>query len=234
MYGILVPFLSPALLELGYSKQEVGFIVSGTFLCQMLLPTLGGRISDKYLSADRTILYGAWLMFAAAFAMYFESVKSVLFVGLLVVFSIARSPMVSLQDALAMQTAGDDPKGYSYMRVMGSVGFALAAVAFGYIVEHYGIMTFFPGMALACFAFAVQSLFLPKEKKRPATEGMPGFWKRLDRTWWLWLTAIVINWFCFGPFNYGFTLYLTEQGIPDSIAGWMWGIGVFAEIVVFL
>ena len=58
-YGVIVPFLSPALLELGYSKQQLGLITAGLYMINTVMPILGGRVTDKYLSIDRTITIGA-------------------------------------------------------------------------------------------------------------------------------------------------------------------------------
>ena len=89
-------------------------------------------------------------------------------------------------------------------------------------------------MFWACVAFAVQSLLLPKEIKTPLPQMEQGFWRSLNRSWWLWLIAMMCHWIAFGPFNYGFTLLLAEQGISESATGWIWSIGIAAEFALFL
>ena len=49
----------------------------------------------------------------------------------------------------------------------------------------------------------------------------------------MWLLAMMCHWLAFGPFNYGFTLLLEEQGLPPRMAGWFWTMGISAEIAVF-
>jgi len=141
--------------------------------------------------------------------------------------------MASLQDALAMQVAKDQPSVYARMRMVGSLGFVVGSAVFGYLVGLRGIDLFFTGMFVSCLAFAAQSLFLPKGASRDGAEPDVHFWRTLGRDWWLWLSAMVLHWIAFGPYHYGFTMLLQEQGVPDAWTGWYWSLGVAAEVGMF-
>lgn len=232
--GITLPYLSPVLLDMGYSKQQSGLIVGLFALCNAVVPLWGGRLSDRYLSADRTLQWCGLLMLGCSLMLWFYARASPLFLLLLLIFAAFRSPIIPLQDTLAMQVAGNDPSGFARMRMLGSLGFALAVIAFGYLSEAAGRQTFFPVLVVCCAVFLLHAMALPREKKHPETAQIKGFLHRLDRSWWIWLSAMMCHWFCFGPYNYGFTLLLAEQGVAQRFTGWFWSIGVFVEIGLFL
>ncbi len=235
VFGLTMPYFSPVLIDLGYSKAETGLILGAFYLCSAVAPIVGGRVSDRYLRADLTLRLCAFGM--AAFAVLFwilADKPSWPFLAALIGYTLVRGPAIPLQDALAMQEAGGDPKRYSRMRVLGSLGFVVSVTLFGHLAESYGYRIFFPVVVAGCAVFALQSLWLPRERKIAPTRADSGFWRSLSPSWWGWLLAMMCHWFSFGPYHYGFTLLLAEQGIPSSWHGWFWSAGVAAEIAVFL
>jgi len=235
-FGLTMPYFSPTLLDMGYSKREVGLILGAFYLCNAVAPLLGGRISDRYFRADVTLRFCAFGM--ALFSGLFWGLSgepSLAFFAVMIGFTAARGPVIPLQDALAMQEAESDPSRYARMRVKGSIGFIVSVVGFGYAAERFGYGAFFPIVFAGCLVFALQSLWLPKERPlAPPTSEREGFWQSLSPSWWLWLLAMMCHWFSFGPFHYGFTLLLREQNVPGDWHGWYWSIGVLVEVGVFL
>lgn len=235
IFGIMVPLLSPVLLEMGYSKSAVGLIQAAIYFTSVVIPILGGRLSDLYFSQDRLIRITAWVMSLAALLMWLISGHpSWLFVTALITLAAARAPQVPLQDALAMQTAGSHPGQFAKMRQAGSFGFAIAAILMGYFSQTWGLKVFFPAMVCATLLYSLNSFFLPPEQKSDVAIEKKAFWMELNHTWWMWLAALFCHWLSFAPYHYGFTILLTEADVPLSITGWMWAVGVAAEIGFFL
>lgn len=233
--GVAVPFLSPALLDAGYSKSEAGLIVAATYIFSVFVPIFGGRITDRFMTPDQMLRYAAWIMVLSASGLWwFSGERSFLFMFFLITYSAARSPMVPLQDALAMQVAKDNAATYGRMRMTGSLGFALASTGFGYVVGMRGISIFFLGLVVVCLCFAVQTLFLPRGERTHEKGSSSHFWRELGSNWWLWLSAMVLHWIAFGPFHYGYTLLLEEQGVSPEASGWYWSMGIGAEVIMFL
>ncbi len=234
VFGITVPSLSPALLHLGFSKQQVGLIVAATYSFNALVPIMGGRLTDRFLTLTQTIRLAAFAMALTSLGVYFNAgQRPFLFLAFLLANAAVRSPVNSLHDALAMQSARDQPGAYGRLRMIGSLGFAVGSAGFGYLVDLHGIDIFFAGMVAAMTAFAGASLLLP-DRGRAAPDAAPShFWRALDRQWWLWLAAMFLHWTAFGPYHYGFTLLLLEQGVHQHLTGFYWSLGVIAEVVMF-
>jgi len=233
-FGLFLPFLSPVLAELGFAKHEIGLIHSGLSLCIASIPLAIGRLSDRVGSADLTVKICTLLMLAASVVLWHQhhSVKPVV-VAIILIYGISRAPVLPMLDTLAMQEANQDPGTYSRLRLMGSIGFICSSVIAGWMLSGH-FMRFFPILCLLSGFFWLHSLFLPAERKQPIARDEVGFWQSLDRSWWIWLFAMMLHWFCFGPYHYGFTFLLQEQAIPDRLHGLVWSIGVLAEIGVFL
>lgn len=235
LFGLILPFLSPVLIHQGYSKAQTGMILSMFYFFSSVIPILGARLSDRFLSADRMIRYCAWTLVAASGPLwYFSKEPSWLYLVFFAVLGAARSPIVSLQDTLAMQVSNNDPKMFARRRLVGSVGFIVAAVAGGWLIERYGLRTFYPLLLGTSFVFAVTTLNLPRENKVGGNTPRAQFWRRLTPGWWLWIAAMSAHWLAFAPFHYGFSLLLEETGVAPTMIGWVWSIGVLAEIGVFL
>lgn len=234
VFGVTVPSLSPALLNLGFSKQQVGLIVAATYSFNALVPIMGGRLTDRYLTLTQTIRLAAFAMALTSLGLYlFAGERALLFLAFLLANAAVRSPINSLQDALAMQTARDQPGGYGRLRMVGSLGFAVGSAGFGYLVELRGIDIFFAAMALTTAVYAGVTLLLPDRGREHHGSEPLHFWRGLDRQWWLWLVAMFLHWTAFGPYHYGFTLLLLEQGVKQQLTGLYWSLGVGAEIAMF-
>lgn len=234
IFGIFLPYISPLLEHMGFAKAAIGWIQGGIALTAVLSPVIITRLSDRYFSADRLLKACAVLMGLLALVLWGTFDQPVVFVVVLIAFAVCRAPVVPLQDALAMQVVQDLPKRYAKLRVLGSIGFALAALVGGVMIDRFGLKCVLWLLAAGSLVLVVGTLGLPREPKRPRTHTRKRFWTTLRARWWGWLAAMACHWFCFGPFHYGFTFLLQETQIPRPHHGVYWSLAVAAEIVVFL
>ena len=114
---------------------------------------------------------------------------------------------------------------YGKARVMGSIGFMLYGIVFSYIKTNH-LLNFIILMVLTAFS----ALYFKEDKTiKKRSSGKTNFLK--DYKFWL---AVIFLQISFGGFYNFFTIYLINHGIDKEYVGWLWGIGVTAEIVVFL
>lgn len=233
MFGALLPFLSPLLDAMGFSKTQIGWIQAGTAFSATLTPLIVGRIADRFLSVDRMLKVSQVAMMVSAVALFSSQDHPAWFVAVLVLFTISRAPVVPLQDSYAMERSGDNPVGYAKVRVLGSMGFAVSAIITGALIARQQVFILLPLLVVMCAATALSASVL-KPIPSVSHRNTASFWNALNSQWWGWLAAMAMHWFCFGPFHYGFTFLLEESGIPRSQHGVIWAVGVLAEITVFL
>lgn len=234
MFGVLMPFLAPILVDMGFSKTQAGALTAFLHVFNVIFPIISGRITDKYLTPAQMLRYCAVSIFIALICLWWVSGESDwLFVLALGFFGVCRSPIVPLQDTLAMQLADNDAGRYSRMRLTGSLGFAVGAVGMGYLLEGTGKSLFFPTLVVLGAVFTFSTYRLPLQKRTITTSSVVGFWRHLGPRWWLWLFTMMLHWIAFGPYNYGFTFLLKESGVAEHLTGWFWSIGIAAEVIFF-
>ena len=113
---------------------------------------------------------------------------------------------------------------YGKARVTGSIGFMLYGIIFSYIQINHLISFIF-----LMFLTSLSSLYFKEDKTIKKSSSKINFLK--DYKFWLGLIFLQIS---FGGFYNFFTIYLLKHGINKEYIGWLWGIGVGAEIIVFL
>ena len=113
---------------------------------------------------------------------------------------------------------------YGKARVMGSLGFMLYGIIFSYIKINHLI-----SFIILMFLTSISAFYFREDKKIKKKTSKIDFIKNYK--FWLGLILIQIS---FGGFYNFFTIYLIKNGIQKEYVGWLWGIGVMAEIVVFL
>ena len=242
--GMVAPFLSPLLLQLGFSRQETGFVHGASALCATLSPIVAGRICDRYLPAERLAQACAAALVLTAALRWWGADSAVVLTVLVLAFAALRAPLAPLHDTLAMQVAGNSARLYGRLRVMGSMGFVVSSMLAGWLRSTPAsnastdgqLLRYFPLLLVLASLVLTATLGLPAEVRAPlpADHAASGFWRGLGATWWLWLAAMMLHWFAFGPYHYGFSLFLTEQGMDAGLTGLLWSLGVVAEILVFL
>jgi len=114
---------------------------------------------------------------------------------------------------------------YGKARVMGSIGFMFYGIVFSYFKINHLI-----SFIILMFLTALSALYFKEDKtvKRNTLQKINIF---KDYKFWLGLIFLQIS---FGGFYNFFTIYLINHGINKEYVGWLWGIGVSAEIIVFL
>jgi len=113
---------------------------------------------------------------------------------------------------------------YGKARVMGSLGFMLYGIIFSYIKINHLI-----SFIILMFLTAISAFYFKEDKTIKKKTSKINFSKNYK--FWLGLIFMQIS---FGGFYNFFTIYLIKNGINKEYVGWLWGIGVIAEIIVFL
>jgi len=233
-FGVFLPFFSPFLETLGYSKTQIGLLYTSFSLFGLCAP-LAGRISDKRWGPARTLKVFTLGMFLSLLALTFLLPRRGWpFLAGLWAYATLRAPIGSLQDTIAMSLAGEHPGKYASMRVVGSIGFALSSAAVGWYFQLFGLTRFFQVLLVAAIPFALTTWNLKDPGWVQESAYAKSFWQDLSPNWWWWLAAMTAHWFCFAPFHYGFTFLLSEQGVRGELHGVAWSLGVLAEVLVFL
>lgn len=235
--GLNSPYFPLWLEAHGFRGAPMGMIAALSPGMSFFGPPLVGLLSDargargSLLSAACALacsaliglclceLFGASRTFGVVFAAVF-------------VYAACRSPMILLADRITIEHGGD----YGRRRVWGSVGFMLAAVAFGRWCPP-GATRWLPG-AMACtlaVAFVI-SLSLPRATLATRALGVSAFGSARGllerRSFRAFLVGSALAAASHSSYDLCGALFFRDLGASDDTIGLLYGTAVLAEIAL--
>jgi PPP family 3-phenylpropionic acid transporter len=232
--GTLVPYWSLYLKSLGFGVTEIGELVAILMATKIVAPNVWGWIAD-HTGRRMLIVRIASLLAAVAFAGVFAGSGYWWLVAVMIVFSFFWNASLPQFEATTMSHLGSDTWRYSSIRLWGSVGFIVTAAGLGPLLDAYGAGVV-PAVVMGLFiAIWFSSLAVPESAAGHLPLDQEPLRKVLGRPLVIALLAV-----CFlmqashGPYYAFFTLYLEDFGYSRSLIGQLWGLGVIAEIGVFM
>lgn len=156
--GVLYPFVSVILADLGFSPGEIGLISSLGAVGFTIAVPAWGHLADVLLGRPRTLQLCA-IGGGAAIAALLLPVPPPIVIGLFLLFWVFESAWQPLADALTVNALrGRD---YARVRLFSSLGFSVAAILAGQLYDRTGYVAAFVLFAAAAGAMAVAAAFLP-------------------------------------------------------------------------
>ena len=236
--GAFNPFAPLWFKELGFSTLAIGTIASLQAWTRVLGPYAWGWLGDHGTPRVRLVQLAAGLSLLAACALLWVRGYTAVAVCTALLF-LANGGVVPLTEAtLARHLAtgqGMDAGRYGRVRVWGSVGFIVAVVAFGALLERGGI-GLFPALVVGTYgALVLAALRLPVAREAPhSQDGVPPVLSVLRRPVVAWFFASVFFTVLAHTSLYTFfSLYLDSLGHGKATVGLLWAVSVAVEIAFF-
>ena len=149
--------------------------------------------------------------------------------------SLFTSSTLPLSESLTLAHLATTNGHYSRIRMWGSLGFIVAAVALGFLIDGYGIRS------LLWFVLAVQlclfwlTFTLPEAKVASHHTDHFSVWKiiRIPAVMALLIgCAMMVT--AHGVLYNFYSIYLAEHGYSKGMIGLLWAVGVICEIIIFM
>jgi PPP family 3-phenylpropionic acid transporter len=235
--GVILPYWSLYLRSLNFEPARIGELIAVLQATKVVAPNVWGWIAD-HTGKRMTIIRIACLATTACFAgLYFVGDS---FFGMALVtlsFSFFWNAALPQFEATTLDYLGhQDIHIYSRIRLWGSVGFILTALLGGFVLQDYGV-DIVPMVLLGLFlTLWLNSLSVPEKvtatlhPRQPQSLGQVLLQSRV-------LTLLTV---CFliqashGPYYAFFSIYLESLGYSQGLIGGLWGLGVVAEVIVFM
>ena len=202
---------------------------------KIVAPNVWGWIADRF-GRRMPIVRLACLATALCFAgVFWAGGRFWELASVMLLFSFFWNAALPQFEATTLNHLGQSAHRYSIIRLWGSVGFILAAVVLGGLLERVGLPAV-PIVLLGSFiALWLISLVVPECASQPSRQGHEPFFWVLGRP-----SVVALFLVCFfiqashGPYYAFFSIYLEELDYSRDIIGLLWGLGVVAEVGVFL
>ncbi len=208
----------------GMSAPQIGILISLIQIMRIIGPNLWGWVADhtgQRLLVLRLITIGAVIAFSGLFfaRTYTE------FILVMVVLNLFSSAHGPLAEAMMMSEMRGDLTNYGRVRLWGSMGFIVAVMSGGYLLEWLGVeaLPAIAGFLLACVAAAAFKI-----RRSPqgtvASEAAPGLWSVLRQ-------REVIAFFVSAALMSA--VHMEQAGYSKPVIGTLWAVAVVAEIAFF-
>ncbi|MEO1956786.1 MAG: MFS transporter [Methylophilaceae bacterium] len=232
--GVFVPYWGLYLQSEQFSLVEIGILMSVFQISRIFAPNFWGWLADH--TEKRTIwirlntVLGV-LGFIAAF--WVEGFWPMLLVmGALSLFT---SSIMPLSESLTLAHLAKTKGHYSRIRMWGSVGFIVASIALGYIIDWAGISSLlWTILAVQIVLFLLTFTLADAKVAQHHADDFP--------VWYILRNPVVIS-LLLGCalmvtahsvlYNF-YSIYLAEHGYSKGMIGWLWSVGVVCEIGVFM
>tara|TARA_E500000178_G_scaffold1501_1_gene1645 strand:+ start:8629 stop:9816 length:1188 start_codon:yes stop_codon:yes gene_type:complete len=234
--GVFSPFLSLWLSFRGFSAGEIGVLLSPMQWARIFGPLVWGSVVDnnsKDFFVPRLLCFLGLISFCFAISMLFKWSFLQLFV-ILCLLNFFLSGLVPIVEMIALQESKRDLGNYGKIRVWGSIGFFISVVTAGIFLDTLGLV-FFPIIILALLLLvSLVSFFLPNTKilSQERNFRKSEFLFTLNNSKFLIASFFML--FAHAPLYVLFSLWLDFYGFNKYQIGYIWAVGVLAEIIFFI
>ncbi len=233
--AFLLPFLSLYYQkELGLTGSQIGVLTSIAPIISLVGGSIWGGVADATRKHKAILLFaiaGVWL---SVWGIYQASGFLLLTVAVLF-YAFLSSPIIPIIDNSVMMLLGNRRDRYGLERVWGSVGWGVAAIFAGVLIQRFGLHWAFYGFfILYGFLFFI-ALRFPVPEVSIATQ----FWQGLrqlatNARWIIFLLVALVEGMSLSIFlNYLF-LHLSDMGSSRTLMSLSLTVATFSEIPVFL
>jgi PPP family 3-phenylpropionic acid transporter len=232
--GAFAPYWSLYLKSLEFSAFQIGVLMSLLQVARIFAPNLWGWLADHtgrrvavvQLAAALSLLFYLGVFVGDSFAWLF------VVMALMSIFWSASLPLV---EAITLGHLGEGSAGYGRIRLWGSVGFIIAVIVLGYVLDYApvrALLWIIIGLKLGVLLF---SRNIPEPQVEPHHTDDGPVWDILRR---LEVAAFLVACFLMaaahGVYYTFYSIYLVDHGYSKGTVGWLWALGVICEIIVFL
>ncbi len=232
--GAYGPFFALYLQQRGFEPFPIAILMAVGPVARIFIPNLWAWLADRY-RARATIQRGLALCAPFVFAGVLLRPGFAGMLALLIVWSLLSSGLLPLVEAGTMSVLRASMGIYGRIRLWGSVGFIVVVVAGGYAFDSYGV-DMLEIVILVLLALSALSVFaLPRDRTTPAHSVSGSLGSVLLQPGVLALIAgFFLMQVAHAPYNTFYSIYLVESGYSTTAVGWLWALGVIAEIGLFL
>ncbi|OQP30900.1 3-phenylpropionate MFS transporter [Pantoea latae] len=238
-YGIYLPFWGVWLKGIGLDAEKIGLLLG----CGMVARFMGSLLiasQVKHPAQLITALRLLALMTCLFAAGYWVGQQWLWLLLVMVGFNLFFSPLVPLSDALAATWTQQIGLKYGPVRLWGSLAFVISSALTGLLVNHWSSQAILALLSVGVLAMLGGMLLPPLtqpqgEERHGAAGGGWRAWRDLlrENSVWRFMLCVTLLQGAHAAY-YGFSaIWWQQSGYSSSVVGYLWSLGVVAEIVVF-
>lgn len=232
--GAFSPYWSLYLKSLDFSASEIGVLMSLLLATRIFAPTLWGWLADRSGKRVGIVRVAAALSLASYFGVFF-GVSFWWMFAVMALISFFWSASLPLVEATTLSHLGDSTASYGRVRLWGSIGFIVAVIGIGYVLDVAEVRILLWLVLGLMVGIVIFSRHIPEaESVTHHTDRQPArqILKRPEVA--ALFAACFLMAAAHGPYYTFYSLYLVEHDYSKGAIGWLWALGVICEIAVFI
>lgn len=229
----MLPYWGLYLESLGFKPAQIGELMALVMATKIISPNVWGWIADHTGKPMAIVRLGS-LAAAVAFSAVFFGHSFLWLAIVMTVFSFFWNASLPQFEATTFSHLGDQTHRYSSIRLWGSIGFILAVTILGFIFEAVGIGALPAILLTLMIGIWLMSLLVPERESAVVSSHLPlrDVLRRPE------VIALLVVCFLMqashGPYYTFYSIYLEDHGYSRTLIGWLWALGVIAEVLVFM
>ncbi|URM42336.1 MFS transporter [Acinetobacter sp. AS23] len=234
--GTFMPYWNLYLQDQGFNYQEIGVLSSIAIVTRFFAPLVWGWVADKSGKRMLLVRLATWMESCIWLAIFivpntFQSIAL-----LMLIFSFFQNAILAQFEGVTLFWLGDQKaKLYGKIRKWGSVGFIVGVFVIGALLEIVPI-SMLPILLLIIASLAFIWSFTIREP-----DGAPTSQKKLEPLFPVLKRPTVAAFFIIefillfshAPFYSFYSNFLKSLNFSTTEIGFLWAMGVFAEIFMF-
>lgn len=236
-YGVYLPFWALWLEDQSISATDIGLLIGIGFATRCLANMV---LTPRLHKAEHLIPALRWLSFASIVFIGFHLFVGGNFWGLaiaIILFNLCCGPSIPLSDAMANYYARLNMLDYGRTRLWGSIAFIAGSTVVGILVAKFGSdMIIYTAMAgvLVAWLFALRNpnpMPMSNSAENTTRPKLSELLREKPVLKFLILVALIQG---SHAAYYSFsTIYWKGAGYSEDVIGYLWSLGVAAEVAIF-
>ncbi len=232
--GVLVPYWGLYLKSLGFGAADIGTLMALLMVSRIVAPNVWAWIADHRTTRMRVVRVAAFLTLAVYLGVFLGTSFWWL-AAVMLLFSFFWNASLPLLEVFVMNQTAHRPGAYAHVRLWGSIGFIVAVLALGPVVDGQGPWWVLPTIAALMCGILAFSVALPESGLRATAAHPEPLLRVLARPEVMgFLLACLLMQVSHGPYYTFYTIYLEAYGYSKTLIGALWAFAVLCEIGVFL
>jgi PPP family 3-phenylpropionic acid transporter len=231
--GVFTPYFALYLHALEFSAWDIGLVMSQMQLMRIFAPYFWSWVADRCGQRLR-IVRATGAVALALFAVFFVLRGFYPFLLAMAVFSVFWAASLPLVEALTFDHLRENAAHYSRVRLWGSVGFIVAVMAGGALLDHLPLVAILWASAALLVGNVVCSLYVPDAPTHQAGDAPAALGQLLRQAR---IRALLGASFAMAAANAAlnifYAIFLAKHGYSKSLVGGLFSLGVVSEIVAF-
>jgi len=232
--GSFVPYWGIYLQSENFSPSSIGILLSLFQISRIVAPNFWGWLADHTGHRVKWIKLTSFLGLIGFIGIFWA--KGFFWIFLVMsALSLFTSSTLPLAESLTLAHLATTDGHYSRIRLWGSIGFIVASLFLGYLIDLQGINILLWVLLVTQAIIFFLSNTIPEAKEIHHKKNDLSIWKIIKTPS---VVALLIG--CtlmvsaHGVLYNFYSIYLKEHGYSSATIGWLWAVGVICEIFIFM